>query len=240
MNYLSDEINNNIVSNVEKKFETVLVDTIDRFIDFFNSLTEIREAFPDYDEKMMILNTENARKICDSIRTQIDKNYQWNESLTFENLFPDLVDQLDNLLSQLDPLIRVEQSEERFKLLEDDKPIIKLGKRIKIPVFKSQQLSIRLINTFLKIVKRQPIKLKYWNQNILLRNVAFYYLRNNLLKNLSSVYEDVFRALSEKSIGFWKYDESYDKEYIANFINVNEFKPGKHVCKEFRNNNFRT
>ena len=225
MKYLPDEINNNIVSIVEKKFETVLVDTIDRFIDFFNSLTDIREAFPDYDEKMMILNTENARKICDSINAQINKHYQRNESLSFQGLFPELVDQLDDLLSQLEPLIKVEQSEARFKLLEDDKRIIKLGKRIKIPVFKSQQLGVKLINPLLKMVKRKPIKLKYWDQNILLRNVAFYYLRNNLLKNLSSVYEDVFKALSEKSIGFWKYDECYDKEYIANFINVNSSNP---------------
>ena len=153
MKYLSNEINSNIISIVDQKFETVLVDNIDRFIDFFNSLTDIREAFPDYDEKMMILNTENAKKICDSINIQIDKHYQRNESLSFEGLFPELVDQLDNLLSQLEPLIKVEQSEARFKLLEDDKHIIKLGKRIKIPVFKSQQLGVRLINPFLKIAK---------------------------------------------------------------------------------------
>ncbi len=88
MKYLSDEINSKIVSTVEQKFETVLVDSIDRFIIFFNTLSELREAFPDYDETMMILNTENAKKICDSINLQIDNHYQKNESLSFENLIP--------------------------------------------------------------------------------------------------------------------------------------------------------
>ncbi|MCW8806081.1 MAG: hypothetical protein OQK56_06425, partial [Ignavibacteriaceae bacterium] len=218
MKYLSDEINSNIISIVDQKFETVLVDTIDRFIEFFNTLTELREGFPDYDEKVMILNTENARKICDNINTQIDKHYKRNESLNFDNLFPELIDQLDNLLSVVEPVIKVEQSEARFKLLADDKNIIKLGKRIKIPVFKSQQLSVRLINPVLKVMKRQPIKLKYWDQNIPLRNVAIHYLRNRLLKKLSMVYEDVFKVLSEKSIDFWNYDENYDEEYISSFI----------------------
>ncbi|MBE0571197.1 MAG: hypothetical protein IH618_06600 [Ignavibacteriaceae bacterium] len=217
MKYLSDEINSEIVSIVEQKFETVLIDNVDRFINFFNTLADIREAFPDYDEKMMIINTENAKKICDSIKIQIDSHFQRNESLTFENLFPDIEVQLDNLLSQLEPSIKVEQSEERFKHLVDDKNIILFLKKIKITTFKSQQLILRLINPLLTKIKKQPIKVKYWDQEIPLRNVGFYFLRNKLFKNLSSVYHDIFKLLSEKSVAFWKYDESYDEGYILNF-----------------------
>ena len=219
MKYLSDEINSNIISIVDQKFETVLIGNIHRFIEFFNALTELQEAFPDYDENMMILNTENAKKICDSIKIQIDKHYQRNENLTFDNLFPELVEQLDNLLSQLQPLIKVEQSAARFKLLEEDKAITRLGKRIKIPVFKSQQLAVKLINPVLKVGKRKPIELKYWDQKIPLSNVAFYYLRNKLIMNLASVYNDVNKLLGEKSIVLWKYDETFNEEYISNFIN---------------------
>ena len=217
MKYLSDEINSAIVSIVEREFDTVLIDNVDRFINFFNTLADLREAFPDYDEKMMILNTENAKQICDSIKIQIDNHFQRNESLTFENLFPDLEVQLDNLLLQLEPSIKVEQSEERFKHLVDDKNIILFLKKIKITTFKSQQLILRLINPLLTKVKKQPIKIKYWDQKIPLRNVGFYFLRNKLLKNLSSVYHNMFKMLSEKSVAFWKYDESYDEEYILNF-----------------------
>ena len=225
MKYLSNEINKGIVSAVEEKFETVLVDNIDRFIDFFNTLTELREAFPDYDEKMMILNTENAKKICDSINNQIDKHYQRNESLGFESLFPDLVDHLDNLVSHLDPLIKVQQSEARFKQSADDKNIRRIAKRIKITVFKSQQLSLRLINPVLTILKKQPVKLKYWDQKIPLRNVGFSFLRNKLINDLSLVYDGVFKLLCERSIAYWKYDESYDEEYISNFIKSNNTDP---------------
>ncbi len=231
MKYLPDEINNKIISIVDQKFETVLVDRINKFIEFFNTLVELREAFPDYDENLMIINTENARKQCESINIQIDKHYQRNENVTFENMFPGLVDHLDNLISQIDPMITVEQSESRFKLLPEDKKIVKLGKRIKIPIFKLQQLGIKLINPFLKVVKRKPIELKYWDQKIPLRNVTFYYFRNYLIKELSSVYEDVFKVLSENSLAFWKYDENYDEEYIGNFINVNSTNP---VSKSFR------
>ena len=105
MEYLSDDINSKIAAAVKQKFETVLVDSIDRFIHFFNTISELREAFPDYEETMMILNTENAKKICDSINLQVDNHYQKNESLSFENLFPGLVEQLDNLLLPLEQLI---------------------------------------------------------------------------------------------------------------------------------------
>jgi hypothetical protein len=218
MKYLSEEINNKIITAVEEKFEPVIVDNINRFIDFFNTVTELREAFPDYDEKQMILNTENAKKICDNINIQIDKHYQRNENITFENLFPGLSDQLGDLILQLEPSIEVEQSEVRFSQLADDKNTILVAKRIKAIVFKSQQLILKLINPVLTKVKRQPFKLKYWNQKIPLRNVGLYFLRNKLLTDLSSVYNDIFKALSKKSITFWEYDENYDEEYILNFI----------------------
>ncbi|MCW8803517.1 MAG: hypothetical protein OQK57_03890, partial [Ignavibacteriaceae bacterium] len=41
------------------------------------------------------------------------------------------------------------------------------------------------------------------------------------MKDLSSVYDDVFRLLCEKSIAYWNYDERYDGEYISNFIKSN-------------------
>lgn len=218
MNYLPEELNNKIITAVEQKFEPIIVSNIDRFIDFFNTVTELREAFPDYDENLMILNTENAKKICDSINIQINYHYQRNEKITSENLFPGLVEQLDNLISQLEPLIEVEQSEERFRHLADNKNIILIAKRIKIIIFKTQQSILKLLNRILPKVKRQPIKLKYWNQKLPLRNVGYYFLRNKLLADLSSVYSDVFQTLSKKSITFWKYDERYDEEFILNFI----------------------
>ncbi len=92
------------------------------------------------------------------------------------------------------------------------------AKRIKITTFKSQQLILRFINSILIKVKRKPIKSKYWDQKIPLRNVGFYFLRNKLLKNLSSIYQEVFKTLSKKSVAFWKYDERYDEGYILNFI----------------------
>ena len=91
MEYLTDEINNKILSAVEQKFESVIADNIDKFIEFFNSIIDLREAFPDYDENQMIHNTKNARELCDNINIQIDKQFQKNESLSFENLFPDLL-----------------------------------------------------------------------------------------------------------------------------------------------------
>ena len=64
MKYLSDNILNKLQSVVNKGYVQVLTAEIDGFIDFFNSLTDLREEFPDYDESMMIINLEKARKIC--------------------------------------------------------------------------------------------------------------------------------------------------------------------------------
>ena len=115
-------------------------------------------------------------------------------------------------------LIVVEQPESRFKYLDDDLKFTQAAKRIKITAFKSQQLILRFINPILIKAKRKPIKSKFWDQKIPLRNVGYYFLRNKLLKNLSSIYHDVFKILSMKSVAFWKYDERYDEGYILNFI----------------------
>jgi hypothetical protein len=227
MKYLSDEINNRIISIVEKNFNVVLASNVERFIDFFNTLLEHRESFPDYDENTMILNTENAQALCNNINSQIGIHFQKNENLEFEILFPDLVNQIDSLLLRLDPLIKIEQTEERFKLSDHDKKIIGLAKRIKILVFKTQQISKKIINPVLKLSKQKPFEIKYWDQKIPLRNFAFHYLRNRLLKKLSDVYEDVFKILSEKSILFWNYDESYDEDYISRFISGNNSRKVK-------------
>ena len=232
MKYLTDEINSKILSAVERKYETVIVDNIDRFIEFFNSITDLREAFPDYDENQMILNTQNARKVCDDIILLIDKHYQKNESLSFENLFPGLIDELDNSLLQLKPIVEVEQSEKRFRLLTDDKNITRLAKRFKSVVYKSHQLILRSVNFVLIKINKKPYELKYWNQTIPLRNVGLYYLRNELLKRLSVAFDDVIRILSRKSIAFWNYDEKYDVEYISNFIKDNS----KNLVKESTEN----
>ena len=218
MNYLPEEINNKIFSAVEQNYETVIVDNIDRFIEFFNSITDLREAFPDYDENQMILNTQNARKVCDDIIILIDKHYQKNESLSFENLFPGLLEELNNALIQFEPIVEVEQSDKRFRPLTDDKNITRLAKRFKSVFYKTHQLIIRVTNFVLIKINKKPLEVKYWNQKIPLRNVGFYYLRNKLLKHLSLAYEDIIKMLSEKSIEFWNYDEKYDAEYISNFV----------------------
>ena len=149
MNFLSEDINKKIRLAVERNFESVIDEKIDRFIDFFNSLTEIREAFPDYDEKTIIVNVENARKICESINSLIDKHYQRNESLAFEVLFPGLIDELDSSVSQLEPTVKLEQSEERFKPLTTDKKDKQIAKRIKGITLKAHQSILKLVNPIL-------------------------------------------------------------------------------------------
>lgn len=227
MNFLSDDINKKIKLAVERNFESVIDEKIDRFIDFFNSLTEIREAFPDYDEKTIIVNVENARKICESINSLIDKHYQRNESLAFEVLFPGLIDELDSSVSQLEPTVKVEQSEERFKPLTTDKKDKQIAKRIKGITLKAHQSILKLVNPILIKVKKKPYIIKYWNQIVPLRNVGYYFLLNELLGELSLVYEDVSRKLSKSSISFWNYDGSYDDDFISNFVKGSDFISAK-------------
>ena len=227
MKYLTDEINNQIVSVVEQKFESVITDNIDRFIEFFNSLIDLREAFPDYDENQMIINTKSAKKICDDIIILIDKHYQKDESLSFENLFPELVDELENALLQFESIVEIEQSEKRFRPLTNDKNITRLLKRFKAIVYKAHQFILRTINFVLIKINKKPFALKYWNQKIPLRHVGFYFLRNKLLKHLTLAYEEVIKILSQKSISFWNFDERYDAEYTSNFIKDNNKNPAK-------------
>lgn len=217
MKYLHEEIIREITSVVKSQFENVLFDNIDSYIEFFNSVSDLRESFPDYDENAMILNTENARKICDKIKIQIDKHFERDESLNFENLFPGFVDELDKLFSEIEPIIEIEQSETRFKVINTDSLFVKVAKRIKYPALKFQQLNLKTANVVLRKLKKQPYEIKYWNQQLPLKNVGLHFLRNRLLVNLSVVYENVLKVLSLKSVAFWNYDEEYDVGYIDNF-----------------------
>ncbi len=219
MRYLSEDIINNLQSAVSERFEPVLVAEIDRFIDFFNTVTDLREAFPDYDESMMIVNLENSKSICSRINKMIDKHYQKNDELNFDNLFPGFIDELDEIILRLDVMLKVEQSDERFKLTADDKKVVRLAKRIKNVLFKAHQLLLKFFNIILIKFKGKPFKLKYWDQKVPLRNIGLYFFRNKLLTHLFNVYEFISRKLSKNSIDFWNYDEHYDLDFISNFIN---------------------
>jgi len=218
MKYLHEEIGREITSVIENQFENVLIERIDKFIDFFNSVTELRESFPDFDEKAMIVNTENAKQICDNIKAEIDANYTKEESQNFETLFPKLIDDLSKLFTDLKPFIVVEQFEERFKPLSTDKRLIKSIKRTKNFFLQVQQLILKTANYIRGKFKKQPLDINYWDQQIPLQNVALYYLRNKLLEKISLIYEEELKQLSQKSVAIWNYDESYDEEYISNFI----------------------
>ena len=218
MEYLSEDIISRLLLTVKQKYENVLVAEIDRHIDFFNSVAEFREAFPDYDESMMIINLENSRSICSSINKLIDSHYKKNDDLSFDTVFPGLIEELDNIVLQLEPIIQVEQSEERFRPLADDKKFIRFAKRVKNVLLKSHQLLIKFLNFFLIKFKSNPFKLKYWNHRVPLRNVGFYFLRNKILVELISSYEIISRRLCKNTIAYWNADKRYDEDFISNFI----------------------
>lgn len=217
MKYLPSEINDRIVSVLEQKFSNVLVESIDKQIEFFNSVTDLREAFPDYDENSLIVSTENAWKICDNVRILIDQHYQRDESLSFTTQFPGLSDELNQLFEDINTTLEVEQLPERYTVLSTDKFLIKSAKSIKKSALKIQHTGLKAANFFRIKFKKEPYKIKYWNQTIPLKNVALLYLRNRLLSELKQLYEDVHREISLNSIAFWNYDERFDADYISNF-----------------------
>ncbi|MBT8392687.1 MAG: hypothetical protein HKP17_05140 [Ignavibacteriaceae bacterium] len=224
MKYLSEDIVSEIRSAVNAKYAELLYAEVDRYLNFFNSIADLREAFPDYDESIMIVNLEESKSICSSINNLIDEHYKKNDDLNFDNKFPDIVEQLDEITLQLEPELKVEQAEERFKPLANDKKLVSTVKRIKNIFFNLHQLTLKALNFILFKIKIKPFELKRWDQKIPLRNTGSYFLRNKLLKNLVTVYEEVSRELSKNSIDFWNYDEQYDLHFISNFIRSGTFE----------------
>jgi hypothetical protein len=102
-------------------------------------------------------------------------------------------------------------------MLTSDRGIAGIKKRIKIVLFKSQNISSKFLKSVVPKSKNDMQKASYWKHTIPLKNVGLYYLRDGLLLDLTSIYEAVFRMLSKKSVLFWNYDESFDTGYIANF-----------------------
>lgn len=227
MKYLSEEIRSSIISAVEQRFEKVVVEIIDRFIEFIHSVTELREEFPDYDENLMTANVENAKKVSNDINILIRNQYQKDDSVSFNTLFPDLSDELSNILFELKPEIKVEQLKQRFIISSEDKGFKKFAKRVKILIFKLHHFILKPTKAFLPRDKKQNLKIKYWQHRIPLRNISYYSLRDNLLEELSFIYDETLRTVSTKSVACWNYDESFDKDYIASFLRKNGSGPVK-------------
>jgi len=128
------------------------------------------------------------------------------------------VEELNEIILQFDPELQVEQTEERFKTLRDDKKVIRLAKKVKSTLFKAHQLLLKFLNFFLIKFKSKPFKLKYWNHNIPLRNVGIYFLRNKIFEQLIYLYEIISRRLCKNTIDYWNADKGYDEDFLSNFI----------------------
>ena len=164
----------------------------------------------------------DGRKVSNDINNLIRNQYQKDDSISFNTLFPDLSDELSNILFELKPELKVEQPKQRFIISSEDKGFRRFAKRVKILIFKLHQFILNPTRAFLPKEKKQNLKIKYWKHKIPLRNLSYYSLRDNLLEELSYIYDETLRTVSKKSVAYWKYDESFDKAYITNFLRKND------------------
>lgn len=227
MKYLPEQIHGSIESVLEERYESVVVEIIDKFIEFFNSVTELREEFPDYDENLMTANVESAKKVSNDINNLIAKHYQKDDSLTYSKLFPGLSDELSSILFELKREVRIEQSNSRFKINSEDIGFKGFVKRIKILTFKTQNVILKPVKTLLPKTKKEKFKTANWKHRIPLRNIGYYFLRDKLIEELSIIYDNTLNNVSKKSVAYWNYDESFDKDYVSNFLRKDGLGPLK-------------
>jgi len=218
MNYLSEEQKQVLFNEINRKFTSVLFQKIESLADFINIVSEIREDFPDYDEALVINKLEKAREISGEINSLIDKQFKKRINYGFAHIFPGFLDSINFLISTYKPSLITEQNIARFTPSDSDPFFVKIIKQFKL-------ISFNIYNNFRKLkffvagkLKNQPMEIQFWRHTIPLRNLACYYLRDSVLKELITIYEDVCREYSKSAIAFWEYDEIIDQKFYNNFL----------------------
>jgi len=222
MNYISEEQKQELFNAINRKFTSVLFFKIELLADFINMVSEIREDFPDHDEALVINKLDKAREINAEINSLIDKQFKKREDYRFNNIFPGLLDLINSLISTYKPSLVTEQKVARFTPLDSDPFFVKFMKQIKLIIFDIYNSFRRFRIIITGKLKNQPIDVRFWRHTIPLQNLAFYYLRDSVLKALATIYEDVCREYSKTALAFWEYDENIDQNFYNNFVTENE------------------
>jgi uncharacterized protein YfbU (UPF0304 family) len=187
-------------------------------IGFFESVSDIREDFPDFNESLIINNLEKANEIVKEINSLVDHQFRKAEDYKLDKIFPDLTDSINSFVSAFDKTLIQEQSIERFTENTQDTFLLKNFKKIKHKFYNFSSTSVRVRNNIAAKFNKPGVEIKRWKQIIPQRNLAYFFFRDKLLKEFAELYNHTCRTISINSVLFLEYDANIDYTFLNNFV----------------------
>ncbi len=117
--------------------------------------------------------------------------------------------EFEGVAKLLPPSVRREQDTLRFTPLKTDPAWIRYIKKFKRAGLKISRLPGSILNFFRRRTGKKALPPKIWKQEIPVQRLAVYYLRNQNLKQLTAVAEEVQKKTANLLLKTWKLDEAF-------------------------------
>lgn len=156
-------------------------------LEFYN---EYKTSEPDHNERA---------KYQVHLHELVDNVWGIPKQKNFSECYPELFAQIANLLSELDTMIVLPESRERYYSEKDDSTYLKAKKFFKKAFFHISKLPFYATNLFRE--DKRPIS--YWNHSVPLKNLATYHFRASLIVDFQEV-SSLFFLKNRCSISFYQ------------------------------------
>lgn len=179
-------------------------------------IENIEKALISFKEEIVSLNCKSGTKESykllsryhDKLLRYIESIYNNLDKINFDDDFYSYSKELADFILTVDELKIIVQSDERFKKIEGDNLYIVIGKQIKSIGYSFSKTPRFTSNIFRKIFNKDIHPYKKWVQTVQLRNLIYYWLRDelsfslfhliiNIKKNISISSHKIFLSFKE-------------------------------------------
>ena len=186
MNKYSQKSSKRLEQLFDEHLFPILKERIENEISTLNTIQENLDQFlngkRDVEEKQSLLDFNTA------IYSILKERHSEKPNRIFQEDFPELFQKWEMITEDLQPVLILEQSPERFRKQAADRWMILLFKSLKRFFFHITRLPHYTVNGFRALFKKPKKKIKYWQYNLPLRNLATYHFHSMVLKELNPLF----------------------------------------------------
>lgn len=187
---MGEEIAAGIRGYLKKHYTNNLANLLDAEVQRMKTIVNLANSFYEHSfEKGEFENKISGYK--SDLQLLINEAWQNPEEKKFNELHAPFLETLQTVLGQLDKEQIREQTQERFIVVDEDRPYIRFLKRIKHFAFVISRIPVYVVNLFRKKKK----KVHYWKHVIPVQNLAARDFQSHVISRLTEVTEIIFHNL---------------------------------------------
>lgn len=197
-----DKVKNEVKSSLLKAFVPVISNRLQSEVDQMTQIVELANRFyTNYDQKPEHkIQLVHYKK---ELYTYIHSRCEIKSTVGFADAYPELIEALEEVFDQIEESVSQIQSKERFYPAENESLPLKTSKFFKRIFFSFVKIPVLVGNIF-RSNKREVV---FWDQKILLRNLAKKYFHGELVNSLRSISDLLYKSTIEeyKKIKKWEF-----------------------------------